>query len=105
MSRLSRRTKFAAAAAAGALALTLTAAPSAFAGTYIGSQPCNGNWSYTSATATQSVTHYHEIPANWKRTTKPAGYSNYKGWYDQGTVWMEISSPATLTTHLIACKG
>jgi hypothetical protein len=105
MSRASRGTKLGVIGAAAAIALTLVGATAAHADSYIGSQGCYTNWSYTSATSTSSVTHYHEIPGSWKRVTRPAGYGNFKGWYQQGTVWMELSSSANLSTRLIACSS
>lgn len=96
---------------AGGLGLTLTAglvlaeAGAAFAQHEYGWKACaSSEWSYSSVTSTKSVTHYHEIPAQWKSSTKSSGFSSYKGWKDEGPVWMELNSTGSFSTHHFGCS-
>ena len=88
-----------------AMLLGGAAAANASSNWEIGTASCSGSqFSFSSATSTKSVTHYHEIPGEWKRSTKPSGYSNFYGWRGQGPVWVEISSSVNMASHLIGCR-
>jgi|GEM_PF-3337057 len=79
-----------------------TASPALAAVDY---RDCPNNWSYTSATASTSVTHYHEVGGFWRSVNRSAGYSNFKGWYKPGPVWMEINSSGTVSSPYFGCSA
>ncbi|MDF2561597.1 MAG: hypothetical protein K0R99_3043 [Microbacterium sp.] len=104
MSRSRRRFKLGVAASGVAVALGLLVAPSAHAAWETGSANCQKLTSYTSAGGTQSVTHYHELPGEWKRVTRPAGFGSFYGFYNGGPTWMEISSAGYLSSPYMGCR-
>lgn len=93
------------AAAALAFSIALIPAISAHAQTGQGYANCGSTWSFTRANSTQSLTHYHSIPGLWRKTTKPAGISTYKGFYQEGLVWMELSSPGNFSGAVYGCTA
>lgn len=94
-------------AAALALSIALIPAISAQAQTGQGYANCGSTWSFTRANSTQSLTHYHSLVGVglWKRVTKPAGISTFKGFYQEGLVWMELSSPGNFSGAVYGCSA
>lgn len=105
MSRSRRRIKLSLAASGVAVALGLLVAPAAHAyDREAGSSNCSKLTSYTSGTATASLTHYHELPGEWKRVTRPSGFSTFYGFYNGGPTWMELETSGSISSHVIGCR-
>lgn len=96
--------RFGIAAAGVALAAGISIGATTPALAAMGTASCATNWSYTSATVSASVNHYHEVGGFWRSAAKPAGYSNFKGWWKPGPVWMEINSSGTVSSPYFSCR-
>ncbi|ANJ25419.1 hypothetical protein [Agromyces aureus] len=93
-------------AAAITVGLTLAASP-AMAASNSGTYTCNsGWWSSSQAGAPASVAHRHEQDGMWRERTYPAGFNQYKGWWQPGPVYETITTSATSFSggYLLGCS-